>query len=220
MRKRWMLLPLLILGGLAGGSMCGSAAAEDTILDPVTGIRYRREYRTVKRPIAETRMEEKVVTVSRPETVSSVEPVTRTYFTPVVRYDWQPRWHGVWNPFTPATLAYHYVPQTQWEARTDTYNQTKSSTRWVAEQRVVTEPRLVTRIEEQQEEVLVAVDRVPTSGTQVASLSPSTGLSPISQTYAAPAVAPVIRGGMAPTVLDPYSTRSNVARIPAAPLFR
>lgn len=235
MRKRWMLLPLVVLGSVVGNPWCDLAAAEDSnlITDPATGIVYRKQYKTVERPVVETRMEQKVVTVSTPETVSELEPVSQTYFTPVVRYGLEPRWHGLWNPFTPATLAYHYVPRTQWEARTETYNRVKSSTRWVAEQRVVNEPTRVVRMEQRQQEELVAVGVTnpsgtpgigpSTSGTQVASLPTSAGLSAISTgpvTYVAPPIRTEIRGGMAPTVLDPYSTRVNVARSPGGTFFR
>lgn len=231
MRKRWMLLPLVLLGSVVGNPWCDLASAEETnlITDPATGIVYRKEYKTVERPVVETRMEQKVVTVSTPQTVSELEPVSQTYFTPVVRYGLEPRWHGVWNPFVPDTLAYHYVPRTQWEARTETYNRVKTSTRWVAEQRVVNEPTRVVRMEKQQKEELVAVgvttpSRAPNiSGTQVASLPPSAGLTTISTgpvTYVAPPIRTEIRGGMAPTVLDPYSTRVNVVRIPAGTYFR
>ncbi|WP_164103991.1 hypothetical protein [Candidatus Laterigemmans baculatus] len=221
-----MLLPLFLLGSVVGNPWDHQAAAEDSnlITDPTTGIVYRKEFKTVERPVVETRMEQKVVTVSTPQTVNELEPVSQTYFTPVVRYGVEARWHGLWNPFKPATLAYHYVPQTQWEARTETYNRVKTSTRWVAEQRVVNEPTRVVRMEKQQEEQLVAVGvtNPSTSQTQVASLPPSAGLTTISTgpvTYVAPPVRTEIRGGMAPTVLDPYSTRVNVARSPGGTTF-
>lgn len=234
MRKRLMLLPLVLLGSVVGNPWCELAAAEDSnlITDPATGIVYRKQYKTVERPVVETRMEQKVVTVSTPQTVNELEPVSQTYFTPVVRYGLEPRWHGLWNPFAPDTLAYHYVPRTQWEARTETYNRVRSSTQWVAEQRVVNEPTRVVRMEKQQQAELVAVGvTTPTAApsigpstmrTQVATLPTTAGLTTISTgpvTYVAP-IRTEIRGGMPATVLDPYSTRINVARSPGGTFFR
>ncbi len=207
----------------------GQDVASNRHYDPATGITYERQIRTVDQPTVETVMESKVVTYSRPELVTETEPVTRNYWTPVVQYEWQPRWRGLWNPFTPATLEYQYVPQTRWEARSETYSRLKSSTRWISEQRVTNEPRLVTSIKKQQVEEWVAVGRsAPNSGnastfagtnanaidsTRVATLpaNPNSTLRPLSaplQSPSASSIRPSLSGGMRPTVLDPYSTRS------------
>lgn len=209
----------------------GWTTAQDSSLytDPQTGIQYRKQVRTVERPLVETRMEEKVVTYARPEVVTELEPATRTYFTPVVRYDWQPRWHGLWNPFSAPTLAYHYVPQTQWEARTETYSRYKTSTRWIAENRTVQEPKMVTTMQREQVVDWVAVGRVnpqsvPASsfpGNQAPGLVPGPAAGPSTQvaslrgmpagpttTPPTAGLRPITSGGMPATVLgDPYNTR-------------
>lgn len=168
----------------------------DRRVDPVTGVEYQRQVRTVETPVVKSQLDSKVVTFSRPEVVSETVPVTNNYWTPVVRYEWQPYWRGLWNPFTPATLEYRYVPQTRWEARSETYQQVKTSTRWVSEQKVVQEPRLVTSIEKKQVEDWVAVARPQNSYPQQGS-----------QRLAAPQSTPTRTAGLPPTVLDPYSTR-------------
>jgi hypothetical protein len=196
----------------------GQAPSSNRHYDPATGITYERQIRTVDQPTVETVMESKVVTVSRPEVVTETEPVTRNYLTPVVQYEWQPRWRGLWNPFTPATLEYQYVPQTRWETISETYSRLKSSVRWTTEQRVVKEPRLVTSIKKQQVEEWVAVGQsLPNSSTRVASLPTGTPananstlrpMSTLPSGTSASGIRPGLPGGMRPTVLDPYSTRT------------
>lgn len=215
--RKWSRFQAVCFVGLISGVVCHSVQGQDPNLrvDPNTGMRYQRKFRTVQRPVTETKLESKVVTISRPEVVTEAEPVVTTYYSPVVRHGWQPRWKGLWNPFTAPTLAYEYVPLTSWEARSETTQRLKTSTRWVAEQKVVQEPKLVTAIQEDQEEYWVAVGPDPTfrpqtysppgvpynSGTQVASLPASASSRP-------QPTRPAISGGMPPTVLDPYSTRT------------
>jgi hypothetical protein len=180
-------------------------------VDPTTGMRWRREYRTVSKPVTETRMESKVVTISRPQVVTETEPVATTYYTPVVRHAWKPRWKGTWNPFAAPTLAYEFVPETSWEARSEIVHRVRSSTRWVAEQKVVQEPTLVTAIQQDQEEHWVAIGPDPSvrptglpPQTQVASL-PAPSI-PASARVATQPTRPEISGGMPPTVLGTYGT--------------
>ena len=231
--RKWSELPAFcrvgVLGCLAallGTNLCQLGLGQDPNIhvDPNTGMRYQRKFRTVQKPVTETKMESKVVTISRPEVVTETEPVVTTYYAPVVRHAWQPRWKGLWNPFTPATLTYEFVPQTNWEARSETVHRLRTSTRWVSEQKVVQEPKLVTAMQENQEEYWVAIGPDPNfratqygipgngypSGTQVASL-PSTSSSNVVRP-----TRPEISGGMPPTVLDPYSTRTYST----APIFR
>lgn len=47
---------------------------------------------------------------------SSARPDFRNGARLVTRYQWQPRWHGRWNPFQQTHLAYHWVPVTRWES--------------------------------------------------------------------------------------------------------
>lgn len=223
-------------GGLIGCfavSMCwvvvvgpeANAQSGQVVTDPETGIRYQRRYRTEEQPVVEQRTEPRVVTTMRPETVTEMESVQQTYFAPVVRYDWEPRWHNVWNPFVPATLGYHYRPRMQWEPRVQTYQRPKTTTRWVAEKRVVQESRLVTAMQQRQVEEWVAIGPgrsgagvapqvLPGDGTRmVQHRAAATGLTPASSARVAsrnPSVPPARPSGdrMQPTVLgaDPYRT--------------
>jgi hypothetical protein len=225
MHMRWIfcgsILVFAFQAGLGSGEFSGSSAhAQDPNIrtDASTGIRYQRQFRTVNTPVAQTQMENKVVTISRPEVVTETEPVTSTYFTPVVRYGWRPRWKNTWNPFVPATLAYEFAPETTWEARSETTNRLKTSTRWVAKEEVIQEPKLVTGMRQEQVEDWIALGPDPnfrpgqTAGTQIANLpAPSRMTTPRLSTTTQP-TRPEISGGMPATDLtDPYSTRTYVA---------
>ena len=195
MRKRWNRV-VSICTGLSLSLAAAAVSGQDSNyqVDPVSGQRYERRVRMVERPTVEVQNQTREVTVSRPETVTELESVQHTYFTPVVRYGWQPRWHNVWNPFAAPTLAYHFVPHTQWEARTETYQRPRTSTRWITKRELVNEPRLVTSIRQERVEELVPV------GGRAA---PAAVTSSPSRVATRP-------GAMPATVLgnDPYSTRS------------
>lgn len=128
--------------------------------DPQTGIVYRQVSKMIERPIIETKMESKKETVYRPQTVTETKPETQTVYTPVVKYKWEPRLHGRWNPFQTPTVAYHHVPTSHWEARSQVVNKTNTRTQWVAENRTVEVPHQTVRMERQQKVEFEAVGQV------------------------------------------------------------
>lgn len=128
--------------------------------DPQTGIVYRQVARTVERPVVETKIESRAQTVYRPQTVSETKPEARTVYTPVIEHKWQPRMHGRWNPFQQPTIAYHHVPETRWEARSEIVNRTNTRTEWVAETRQVDVPQQLVRMEREQKVEYEPVGRV------------------------------------------------------------
>jgi hypothetical protein len=210
--------------GILSGFGTTALSQDPNIRVDNTGMMWRRQFRTVQKPVTETKLEPKMMAVSRPEVVTETEPVTTTYFTPVVRHTWQPRWKGMWNPFAPPTLAYELAPETTWQARSETLHRTKTSTRWVTENKVIQEPKLVTTIQENQEEYWVAIGPADANPAKRGSLNSSTQVG--TQVASLPASAsqprtkqpgrPENSGGMPPTVLDPYSTRTYST----TPIFR
>ncbi len=158
---------------LAGCSVCLSAvelraqfsqppapqapAAPGYFIDQNTGITYRRDVRTIERPVVEEKVETREQSTWRPEVVTTVRDQQRTVYTPVVRYEWKPKWHGWWNPFSQPTLAYHLQPQTSWETRVETVQTPEVQTRWVENKQSVQVPVRVTRIERSQQIVDVPV---------------------------------------------------------------
>ncbi len=108
--------------------------------DPETGIVYRKISRTVEKPVVETKIRQQSEIVYRPHTVTETKPENRTVLTPVVRYTWKPKLTGRWNPFRPPSIRYEQVPHTTWESRTEVFQNTTTTTRWVPENRTVEIP--------------------------------------------------------------------------------
>jgi hypothetical protein len=91
-------------------------------------------------PITQTRVERTEETVYREEFVTEMRESQQLYYTPVTEYVWQPRVHGVLNPFRPNTLAYHLVPCTRWEARPHTVRTPITARQLRPETRIVERP--------------------------------------------------------------------------------
>ncbi len=150
----------------AGLSFTGTefhATAQDSggfVTDPATGIIYRPVTRTIERPVVETQIRKEERTVYRPETVTDTTTETRLLYTPVVEYRWEPRLHGRWNPFQQPTVAYHHVPTTRWETRSEVIPRTTLRTQYVAETRTVDVPYQVARIQRETRVDLEAVENV------------------------------------------------------------
>ena len=145
-RSKFAAVATLLLG-------CSSAVGQTPGIyeDPQTGIAYRQVVRTVERPVEETRMTTREETRYRPQTVTETRNLTRTYYTPVTQYAWEPRVHGRWNPFRAPTLAYHHVGRTHWEPRSEVVPRTTTRTEWVAERQTVEVPQRIVRMERQQQ---------------------------------------------------------------------
>ncbi len=131
----------------SGGS--GGNTRPGLFVNDQTGHVYQKVTRTVERPTTETRMETRTETVYTPQVVTTRRPEKRTYYSPVVQYEWEPRWHGTWNPFRQPTLAYHPVARTRWQARSESVERTERHTQWVAEHRTREVPTLQSRIDRQ-----------------------------------------------------------------------
>lgn len=138
--------------------------------DPATGIVYRRNVRTVERPVTETVMTKQEQTVYTPETVVSSTPEVRRTLTPVVEYRWQPKMEGRWNPFREPRVAYHHVPEMRWQARDEVVNKTDTYVQWKAEKKITEVPQRLTRIAREQKVDFEPVGRVAPQ-TAVASTS-------------------------------------------------
>jgi hypothetical protein len=135
--------------------------------DPATGVVYRKVQRTIERPVVETQVQTQESTVYRPETVVSSRPETRTVYTPVVSYGWEPRLTNRWNPFSQPTVVYQHLPRTHWEARSETVNRQEVQTNWVAERRKVDVPQQIVRIQREEKTDYEPVGKVasPTQAT-------------------------------------------------------
>jgi hypothetical protein len=145
---------------ISSSATAQEATNQDFYTDPATGVVYRKVMRTIERPVAETKVETQNQTVYRPQTITETKPSMRTVYVPVVEHNWETRIHGRWNPFQQPTVAYHHVPTTRWEPRSETIQQTQVRTEWVAENRPVEVPRQIVRMEREQKVDFEPVGRV------------------------------------------------------------
>lgn len=187
--------------------------------DPTTGMVYRQVKRTVDRPVVETNVEKRQQTIYRPQTVTETKPESRTVYSPVVEYKWEPRMHGRWNPFQKATIAYHHVPETRWEARNEVVQRTNTRTEWVAEKRTVEVPKQVVRMQREQKVDYEPVGRVvpPESNPPGASSAIASRLRPLGandrvEAFSQPNTRIAANGFAAPRIAS-----STVSRVTSEP---
>jgi hypothetical protein len=160
-RQLLFLVPAsLLISTVSTPAVAQQATNQDFYTDPATGIVYRKVTRTVERPISETKVETQSQTFYRPETITETKPSMRTVYVPVVENNWETRIHGRWNPFQQPTVAYHQVPKTRWEPRSETIQNTQVRTQWVAENRSVEVPRQIVRMEREQKVDFEPIGRV------------------------------------------------------------
>lgn len=129
------------------------------------GVTYRETRVRVRRPVSETRYEERQETVYRPRYTTDIRDATQTYYAPVTRYQWEARWHGWWNPFQDPYVAYHLVPYTYWQTRQQTIQVPQTKSEWVPETRTVRKPITTLRFVEKEEVSRVAVNPQPRRST-------------------------------------------------------
>ncbi|MGI9471307.1 MAG: hypothetical protein ACR2NZ_07250 [Rubripirellula sp.] len=147
--------------------------------DPGTGIVYQKVTRTIDKPIVETKIEHREQTVYRPQTVTETKPQSRTVFTPVIEYKWEPRMHGRWNPFRPPSIHYTHVPHTSWEARNEVVHRTNTRTEWVAERRTIEVPQRLVRMTREKSVDYEPVGRVSSPAPSVSSSDIASRLRPL-----------------------------------------
>jgi hypothetical protein len=228
----------LAIAFTASATLCSNASGQGGAgyyTNPSTGIVYQKVTKTVERPVVETRIEQREQTVYRPQTVAETTPHSRTVYTPVVEYSWEPRLHGRWNPFRPPAVAYHHVPKTHWEQRNEVVQRTNMRTEWVAEKRTIEVPQRIVRMQREETTDYQVVGRVApqqanpsgASSAIASRLRPLDSIPSSSQpTTTNSAQRTTGQGGMRPTEL--YRTASGmpvnggvgVANPPALPIFR
>jgi hypothetical protein len=161
------------------------------------GVTYRETRGLVRRPVSETRIEQREETVYRARYSTQSRETTQTVYTPVTRFYWEARWHGWWNPFQDPYLAYHAVPYTAWHARQQAVRVPLTQRDLVPEKRTVGVP--VTRLRFVEKEAVSRVAVRPRT-TRIASTPP-----------AAPQAGAGVMGGITRLEGDPprYGTATN-----------
>ena len=110
-----------ILGVLFATLTLGQVVwSQEVQTDPQTGVQYQVTGRQAyQRVVPETHVEQRPYTVYTERLTTEYQPSYRTAYTPVTEYSWEPYMANRWNPFSQPTVAYHYVPHTRWDTRTE-----------------------------------------------------------------------------------------------------
>jgi hypothetical protein len=169
MPRHWMLCAATLYCAAISGTILASEVryfVED-------GVTYRETRRRVRRPVSETQVADREVTVYRERYTTDMRELVRTEYTPVVRHHWEPRWHGWWNPFQDPYVAYHLVSSTYWQPYQRTVRTPVSKREWVPEKRVVRAPVTKLRFVEQEEVSRVAVNPPPRFARQASPSAPT-----------------------------------------------
>ena len=143
------------------------AIADDVRFFERDGITYRETRRTVQRPVSETRLEQVERTVYRWQRSSETHQSTRTWCSPTTEYRCEPYLVGRWNPFVRPYFAYHYVPCTRWEQKTEVVDVPVTCCRLVPETRKVDVPVTTRRMVSEE-----VISRVAVSGVGSSPLQP------------------------------------------------
>ncbi len=149
---------LTIVGLWAITLAAGTAAADEVRYYKENGTTYRETRRTVRRPVTETRTEERQETVYRDRWVTQTREHCTTVWVPVTEYRVETRLHGWWNPFQAPVVAHYYVPTTRWEPRTRVVRVPVTVRQLVPETRTVRVPVTTLRFAEEQQVTRVAVN--------------------------------------------------------------
>lgn len=109
---RFAILPTCcLLASLAG--------ADEVRYIEKDGVTYQETRRVIRRPIVETKMEQRDQTIYRDKYTTDFHPTERRYVTPITEYRWEPQWVNPWNPFSSPYVAYRWMPVTRWVERTE-----------------------------------------------------------------------------------------------------
>lgn len=161
---------LLALIGLV--SCSSTLIAEEYVTE--NGQTYRIARTKIRRPVSEIREDVRHETVYRDTYTTEIHEHQRMVYMPITEYQWEPRWHGIWNPLTKPSMAYHLVPRTRWEARAETVRTPVTSRQTVPELRTVRTPvRTLRMVEEEQVSRIAVNPRAVAPATIVANGTPT-----------------------------------------------
>ena len=174
---RYLMIPIAALvGGLAAASF---GAEADVRYYQQHGVTYRETRAVVRRPVSQTRIEQREQTVYRQRYSTEMRSTTQSVVTPVVQYYWQAQWHGWWNPFQQPYLAYHAVPYTSWQTRQQTVRLPVTQRELVPEKRTVRVPVTTLRLVRKEEVSRVAVKPAPSAPALAPSIAGQARDAPI-----------------------------------------
>ena len=104
----------------SAGLLATQAAADEVRYVEKDGVTYQETRRVIRRPIVETKIEQREQVVNRNKYTTDFQPSDRQYMAPVTEYRWEPHWVNPWNPFSAPYLTYRWAPVTKWVERHET----------------------------------------------------------------------------------------------------
>ena len=158
---RDLAISILILVGASAATLFG--AESEVRFYQQDGVTYRETRAVVRRPVSQTRVEQREQTVYRPRYSTDMRHTTQSVYTPVTQFYWEARWHGWWNPFQEPYVAYHAVPYTSWQARQQSVRVPVTGRELVPEKQTVRVPVTTLRFVEKEEVSRVAIRPRPAS---------------------------------------------------------
>lgn len=132
---------VVVAATLVARSTGAVGLGQDNIIE-----RDGKRYQLVEIPETTTEIRKREESVERLQYRTELRDTQRTHYVPVTEYRWETRWHGWWNIFRGPHLAYHYVPRTRWEARTESIRTPVTVPEIVRQTRTIQEPVAVTRM--------------------------------------------------------------------------
>lgn len=155
--RRFAFLPACCL-------LASLAVADEVRYVEKDGVTYQETRRVIRRPIVETKMEQREETIYRDKFTTNFHPTERRYLAPVTEYQWQPEWVNPWNPFASSYVAYRWVPVTRWVERTEQVRIPVTNRETVPEKVTVQVPVTTQRFAEDEYVSRVAISAKPQSG--------------------------------------------------------
>lgn len=154
-----------------GQSVAASTDSQGWVVrDATTGRLYYQQLVPVTMPQVRWENKQVTTTVHRPQWVSQVIQQQQTVMSPRTQVVMQPYWIGAWNPFRQPTLAYRYVPQTNWVPTQVSQPQVVLKQTMVPHQETITIPQPVSETKTVQQLVQTEIPQSP--GNAMASGSP------------------------------------------------
>lgn len=114
------------------------------------GVKYRETREMILRPVTEIRYEQRERTVYREEVSTEMREIHRVVQVPVTEYQWESFWVNRFWIFGRPHLAYHLVPRTRLESRTEIVKRPVTIRRLIPEKRIDRVPIVTRRMVEEE----------------------------------------------------------------------
>ena len=156
---------VLVPAGFLASCLLASAAADEVKYVEKDGVTYQETRRVIRRPILETKIEQREQTVYRDKYSTDFQQSDRKYMAPITEYRWEPQWVTPWNPFSAPYVTYRWVPVTKWVERNETVRIPVTRREVIPEKVTTNVPVTTQRFAEDEYVSRVAVSARPQTGS-------------------------------------------------------